>query len=157
MSVREYDRLFSSLLAYVPHVAGRERAKRTKFIEGLNEELYLLVLTSKPRSYAEAVDNAIDIEDVRVDAQLANLWRVGFIDSCLTIFIYEIRISFMAFFIFIMIMMLTIVLDKDLECTIVYVRCDSGYDGYHETHLIVTVYSKLVPCRLDRQNEDKAA
>ncbi|KZV14645.1 hypothetical protein F511_41423 [Dorcoceras hygrometricum] len=35
--------------------------------------------------------------------------------------------------------MLTIVLDKDLEYTIVYVRCDSGYDGYHETRLIVTV------------------
>ncbi|KZV42808.1 pentatricopeptide repeat-containing protein mitochondrial-like [Dorcoceras hygrometricum] len=53
--------------------------------------------------------------------------------------------------------MLTIVLYKDLECTIVYVRCDSGYDGYHETHLIVTVCSKLVPIRLGRQNEDKAA
>ncbi|KZV57148.1 hypothetical protein F511_40812 [Dorcoceras hygrometricum] len=53
--------------------------------------------------------------------------------------------------------MLTIVLDKDLECTIVYVRCDSGYDGYHETHLIVTVYSELVPSRFCRQNEDKAA
>ncbi|KZV45855.1 hypothetical protein F511_29392 [Dorcoceras hygrometricum] len=48
--------------------------------------------------------------------------------------------------------MLTIVLDKDLECTIVYVRCDSGYDGYHETHLMVTVYSELVPSQLGRQN-----
>ncbi|KZV58118.1 F-box family protein [Dorcoceras hygrometricum] len=47
--------------------------------------------------------------------------------------------------------MLTIVLDKELECTIVYVRCDSGYDGYHETHLIVTVYSEFVPSRLGRQ------
>ncbi|KZV44278.1 hypothetical protein F511_10397 [Dorcoceras hygrometricum] len=63
MSVREYARRFSSLLAYVPHVAGRERAKRTKFIEGLNEELYTLVLSSKPKSYAEAVDSAIDIEE----------------------------------------------------------------------------------------------
>ncbi|KZV22198.1 hypothetical protein F511_23492, partial [Dorcoceras hygrometricum] len=63
MSVREYARLFSSLLAYVPHVAGRERAKRTKFIEGLNEELYTLVLSRKPKSYAEAVDSAIDIEE----------------------------------------------------------------------------------------------
>ncbi|KZV32183.1 hypothetical protein F511_19884 [Dorcoceras hygrometricum] len=44
-----------------------------------------------------------------------------------------------------------------LECTKVYVRCDSGYDGYHETHLIVTVYSEHVPSRLGRQNEDKAA
>ncbi|KZV28234.1 Retrotransposon-like protein [Dorcoceras hygrometricum] len=63
MSVREYARRFSSLLAYVPHVAGRERAKRTKFIEGLSEELYTLVLSSKPKSYAEAVDSAIDIEE----------------------------------------------------------------------------------------------
>ncbi|KZV32563.1 hypothetical protein F511_36251 [Dorcoceras hygrometricum] len=37
------------------------------------------------------------------------------------------------------------------------VRCDSGYDGYHETHLIVAVYSEHVPSRLGRQNEDKAA
>ncbi|KZV41436.1 hypothetical protein F511_19680 [Dorcoceras hygrometricum] len=33
----------------------------------------------------------------------------------------------------------------DVECTIVYVRCGSGFDDYHETHLIATVYSKLVP------------
>ncbi|KZV54822.1 hypothetical protein F511_36449 [Dorcoceras hygrometricum] len=52
--------------------------------------------------------------------------------------------------------MLTIVLDKDLECAIVYVRCDSEYDGYHETHLIVTVHSEYVPSRLGRRNEDKA-
>ncbi|KZV55512.1 hypothetical protein F511_33760 [Dorcoceras hygrometricum] len=45
-------------------------------------------------------------------------------------------------------MQAALMLDKDLECTIVYVRCDSGYDGYHETHLIVTVYSELVPSRL---------
>ncbi|KZV30943.1 Pentatricopeptide repeat-containing protein isoform 1 [Dorcoceras hygrometricum] len=30
-------------------------------------------------------------------------------------------------------------------------------DGYHETHLIVTVHSEYVPSRLCRQNEDKAA
>ncbi|KZV22948.1 hypothetical protein F511_13018 [Dorcoceras hygrometricum] len=63
MSAREYDRRFSSLLAYVPHVAGRERAKRTKFLEGLNEELYTLVLSIKSKSYAEVVDSAIDIEE----------------------------------------------------------------------------------------------
>ncbi|KZV17959.1 hypothetical protein F511_40854 [Dorcoceras hygrometricum] len=44
-----------------------------------------------------------------------------------------------------------------LEYTTVYVRCDCGYDGYHETHQIVTVYSEFVPSRLGRQNEDKAA
>ncbi|KZV33549.1 hypothetical protein F511_33995, partial [Dorcoceras hygrometricum] len=60
MSAREYARRFSSLLTYVPHVAGREREKMTKFLEGLKEELYTLVLSSKPKSYAEAVDSAID-------------------------------------------------------------------------------------------------
>ncbi|KZV45187.1 hypothetical protein F511_11787, partial [Dorcoceras hygrometricum] len=63
MSVRDYARRFSSLLAYVPHVAGQERAKKTKFIEGLNEELYTLILSSKPKSYAEDVDSAVDIEE----------------------------------------------------------------------------------------------
>ncbi|KZV52109.1 hypothetical protein F511_23981 [Dorcoceras hygrometricum] len=46
---------------------------------------------------------------------------------------------------------------SDLEYTKAYVRCDSGYDGYHETHLIVAVYSEHVPSRWGRQNEDKAA
>ncbi|KZV40371.1 DNA/RNA polymerase superfamily protein [Dorcoceras hygrometricum] len=63
MTVREYAPKFFALLAYVPHVAGRERAKSNRFVEGLNEELYQGVLTSKPKSYAEAVDSAINIED----------------------------------------------------------------------------------------------
>ncbi|KZV48583.1 hypothetical protein F511_22253 [Dorcoceras hygrometricum] len=64
MSVGEYARRFSSLLAYVPHVSGRERAKRNKFLEGLNEELYSLVLVGSPMSYADAMDKAMDIEEV---------------------------------------------------------------------------------------------
>ncbi|KZV43945.1 hypothetical protein F511_11919 [Dorcoceras hygrometricum] len=63
MTVREYARNFSALLAYVPHVACRERAKSTRFVEGLNEELYQSVLTSKPKSYTEDVDSAINIEE----------------------------------------------------------------------------------------------
>ncbi|KZV37462.1 hypothetical protein F511_14878 [Dorcoceras hygrometricum] len=55
MSVGEYARRFSSLLAYVPHVSGRERAKRNRFLEGLNEDLYSLVLASSPTNYADAV------------------------------------------------------------------------------------------------------
>ncbi|KZV44755.1 hypothetical protein F511_36549 [Dorcoceras hygrometricum] len=43
--------------------SGPERAKRTRFLEGLNEELYQMVLTSKPKTYAKAVDSAIDIEE----------------------------------------------------------------------------------------------
>ncbi|KZV23029.1 hypothetical protein F511_14580 [Dorcoceras hygrometricum] len=63
LSVHEYARKFSALLAYIPHVAGRERAKSTRFVEGLNGDLYQSVLTSKPKSYAEAVDIAIHIEE----------------------------------------------------------------------------------------------
>ncbi|KZV45844.1 hypothetical protein F511_32525 [Dorcoceras hygrometricum] len=63
MSVREYARRFSSLLDYVPHVSGRQRAKRNRFLEGLNEDLYSLVLASSPTSYADAVDKAMDIEE----------------------------------------------------------------------------------------------
>ncbi|KZV44262.1 hypothetical protein F511_10381, partial [Dorcoceras hygrometricum] len=61
MYVGEYARRFSSLLAYVPHVSGRERAKRNKFLEGPNEELYSLVLAGSATSYADAVDKAMDI------------------------------------------------------------------------------------------------
>ncbi|KZV30480.1 hypothetical protein F511_15328, partial [Dorcoceras hygrometricum] len=34
-----------------------------RFLEGLNEEFYQMVLISKPKTYAEAVDSAIDIEE----------------------------------------------------------------------------------------------
>ncbi|KZV41552.1 hypothetical protein F511_17984 [Dorcoceras hygrometricum] len=66
MSVREYARKFSSLLSYVPHVSGRERAKTNKFLEVLNEDLYFLVLASSPASYADAVNKAMDIEEGRI-------------------------------------------------------------------------------------------
>ncbi|KZV54401.1 hypothetical protein F511_28838 [Dorcoceras hygrometricum] len=63
MSVGEYAWRFSSHLAYVPHVSGREKAKRNKFLEGLNEDLYSCVMAGSPASYAEAMDRAIDIEE----------------------------------------------------------------------------------------------
>ncbi|KZV17175.1 hypothetical protein F511_07935 [Dorcoceras hygrometricum] len=62
MRVAEYARQSYSILAYVPHVAGRERAKRNRFLEGLNEDLYSLVLESSPTTYAKAVDKALDSE-----------------------------------------------------------------------------------------------
>ncbi|KZV18329.1 DNA/RNA polymerase superfamily protein, partial [Dorcoceras hygrometricum] len=63
ISVGEYARRFSYLLSYVPHVSGRERVKRNRFLEGLNKYLYSLVLASSPTSYADAVDKAMDIEE----------------------------------------------------------------------------------------------
>ncbi|KZV37433.1 hypothetical protein F511_12451 [Dorcoceras hygrometricum] len=47
----------------VPHASGRERAKRNRFLEGLNEDLYFLVLASSPTSYADAVDKTMHIEE----------------------------------------------------------------------------------------------
>ncbi|KZV47802.1 hypothetical protein F511_39981, partial [Dorcoceras hygrometricum] len=63
LSVGEYARKFSSILAYVPHVSGRDRVKRNRFLEGLNEDLYSLLLASSPTSYADAVDKDMDIEE----------------------------------------------------------------------------------------------
>ncbi|KZV17281.1 hypothetical protein F511_27533, partial [Dorcoceras hygrometricum] len=60
MRVAEYARQFSALLAYVLHVVGHERVKRNMFLEGLNEDLYFLVLASSPVIYTDAVDKAID-------------------------------------------------------------------------------------------------
>ncbi|KZV40362.1 hypothetical protein F511_01684 [Dorcoceras hygrometricum] len=52
LKVAEYARQFSSLLAYVPHVASQERTKRNKFIKGLKPELFQLVLAGAPSTYA---------------------------------------------------------------------------------------------------------
>ncbi|KZV46281.1 hypothetical protein F511_19606 [Dorcoceras hygrometricum] len=40
-----------------------DRAKRNKFLEGLNEDLYSLVLEDSPTSYADTVNKAMGIEE----------------------------------------------------------------------------------------------
>lgn len=43
----------------MPHIAARDEIKLEKFMEGLNQNLYSLVLASNPVDYADAVDKAI--------------------------------------------------------------------------------------------------
>ncbi|XP_073152037.1 uncharacterized protein [Henckelia pumila] len=59
LSAAEYARKLSSLFTYVPHIASKDGAKLEKFMEGLNQNLYSLVLASNPVDYADAVDKAI--------------------------------------------------------------------------------------------------
>ncbi|XP_073137097.1 uncharacterized protein [Henckelia pumila] len=59
LSAAEYARKLSSLFTYVPHIASKDGAKLEKFMEGLNQNLYSLVLASNPVDYADAVDKSI--------------------------------------------------------------------------------------------------
>ncbi|KZV27556.1 hypothetical protein F511_10960 [Dorcoceras hygrometricum] len=69
MKVAEYAIQFSSLLMYVPHVANQERTKRNKFLKGLRPDLFRMLLSGSPVTYAEAVDMAVDIEESLLEAQ----------------------------------------------------------------------------------------
>ncbi|XP_073133609.1 uncharacterized protein [Henckelia pumila] len=59
LSATEYARKLFSLFTYVPHIAAKYGAKLGKFMDGLNQNLYSLVLASNPVDYADAVDKAI--------------------------------------------------------------------------------------------------
>ncbi|KZV42353.1 hypothetical protein F511_17842 [Dorcoceras hygrometricum] len=69
MKVAEYARQFSSLLIYVPHVGNQERTNRNKFLKGLRPDLFWVMLSGSPATYAEAVDRAVDIEESLLEAQ----------------------------------------------------------------------------------------
>ncbi|KZV42354.1 hypothetical protein F511_17843 [Dorcoceras hygrometricum] len=69
MKVAEYARQFSSLLMYVPHVADQERTKRNKFMKGLMPDLFWMVLSGSPATYADAVNRAVDIEESLLEAE----------------------------------------------------------------------------------------
>ncbi|KZV57733.1 hypothetical protein F511_21784 [Dorcoceras hygrometricum] len=58
IKVAENSRQFSLLLMYVPHVANQERTKRNKFLKGLRPDLFRMVLSGSPATYAEAVDRS---------------------------------------------------------------------------------------------------
>ncbi|KZV38443.1 hypothetical protein F511_37741 [Dorcoceras hygrometricum] len=69
MKVAEYDRQFSSLLMYVPHVANQERTKRNKFLKGFRPDFFRMVLSGSPATFAEAVDRVVDIEESLLEAR----------------------------------------------------------------------------------------
>ncbi|XP_073019327.1 uncharacterized protein [Primulina eburnea] len=58
LNIEDYDAKFSNLLRFAPHVASDEEAKADHFINGLNPDIFTLVNTGRPNTFAEAFDRA---------------------------------------------------------------------------------------------------
>ncbi|XP_073031187.1 uncharacterized protein [Primulina eburnea] len=58
LNIEDYVAKFSNLLSFAPHVASDEEAKADHFINGLNPDIYTLVNTGRPNTFAEALDRA---------------------------------------------------------------------------------------------------
>ncbi|XP_073049579.1 uncharacterized protein [Primulina eburnea] len=58
LNIEEYAAKFSNLLRFAPHVASDEEAKADHFINGLNPDIFTLVNTGRPNTFAEALDRA---------------------------------------------------------------------------------------------------
>ncbi|XP_073061741.1 uncharacterized protein [Primulina eburnea] len=57
-NIEDYVAQFSNLLRFAPHVASDEEAKADHFINGLNPDIFTLVNTGRPNTFAEALDRA---------------------------------------------------------------------------------------------------
>ncbi|XP_073042028.1 uncharacterized protein [Primulina eburnea] len=58
LNIEDYVAKFSHLLRFAPHVASDEEAKADHFINGLNPDIFTLVNTGRPNTFAEALDRA---------------------------------------------------------------------------------------------------
>ncbi|XP_073064120.1 uncharacterized protein [Primulina eburnea] len=58
LNVEDYVAKFSNLLRFAPHVASDKEAKADHFINGLNPDIFTLVNTGRPNTFAEALDQA---------------------------------------------------------------------------------------------------
>ncbi|XP_075485339.1 uncharacterized protein LOC142525054 isoform X2 [Primulina tabacum] len=58
LNIEDYVAKFSNLLRFAPHVASDEEAKADHFINGLNPDIFTLVNTGRPNTFAEAIDRA---------------------------------------------------------------------------------------------------
>ncbi|XP_073041962.1 uncharacterized protein [Primulina eburnea] len=58
LNIEDYVAKFSNLLRFSPHVASDEEAKADHFINGLNPDIFTLVNTGRPNTFAEALDRA---------------------------------------------------------------------------------------------------
>ncbi|XP_073039355.1 uncharacterized protein [Primulina eburnea] len=58
LNIEDYVAKFSNLLRFAPHVASDEEAKADHFINGLNPDIFTLVNTGRPNTFAEALDRA---------------------------------------------------------------------------------------------------
>ncbi|KZV26419.1 hypothetical protein F511_14497, partial [Dorcoceras hygrometricum] len=58
LNIEEYVAKFTSLLKFAPHVAISDEAQADQFINGLNPDLFTLVNTGRPNTFADALNHA---------------------------------------------------------------------------------------------------
>ncbi|XP_073152838.1 uncharacterized protein [Henckelia pumila] len=58
LNIEEYAAKFSTLLRFAPHVVDSDEAVADQFINGLTPEVFTLVNTRRPNTFAEALNNA---------------------------------------------------------------------------------------------------
>ncbi|KZV31814.1 hypothetical protein F511_27040 [Dorcoceras hygrometricum] len=58
LNIEDYVAKFTSLLKFAPHVAMNDEAQADKFINGLNPDVFTLVNTGRPNTFADALNRA---------------------------------------------------------------------------------------------------
>ncbi|KZV58750.1 hypothetical protein F511_21075 [Dorcoceras hygrometricum] len=58
LNIKEYVAKFTSLLKFAPHVAISDEAQADQFINGLNPDVFTLVNTGRPNTFADALNRA---------------------------------------------------------------------------------------------------
>ncbi|KZV50254.1 Pol polyprotein, partial [Dorcoceras hygrometricum] len=58
VNIEEYVAKFTSLLKFAPHVAVSDEAQADQFINGLNPDVFTLVSTGRPNTFADALNRA---------------------------------------------------------------------------------------------------
>ncbi|KZV30678.1 hypothetical protein F511_42954, partial [Dorcoceras hygrometricum] len=76
LNIKEYVAKFTSLLKLAPHVAISDEAQADQFINGLNPDVFTLVNTGRPNTFADALNRA-----KRAEAGLLRQRRAQFVPS----------------------------------------------------------------------------
>ncbi|KZV49525.1 hypothetical protein F511_24474 [Dorcoceras hygrometricum] len=58
LNIEDYVAKFTSLLKFAPHVAMNDEAQADQFINGLNPDVFTLVNTGRPNTFADALNRA---------------------------------------------------------------------------------------------------
>ncbi|KZV46555.1 hypothetical protein F511_42407 [Dorcoceras hygrometricum] len=62
LNIEEYVAKFTSLLKFAPHVAVSDEAQADQFINGLNPDVFTLVNSGRPNTFADALNRAKGVE-----------------------------------------------------------------------------------------------
>ncbi|KZV57326.1 Pol polyprotein, partial [Dorcoceras hygrometricum] len=76
LNIEEYVAKFTSLLKFAPHVAISDEAQADQFINGLNPDVFTLVNTGRPNTFADKLNHA-----KRAEAVLLRQRRAQFVPS----------------------------------------------------------------------------